>query len=119
MTAHERAYDLLNRLNEPGWGDELTKDFAEVIEAAVKEAIEVQAAAHRKVLLHMDETEQFWKAEHGRVCQSFQDVLAIARELAAKHIRGTKACTACGAAAYMGTLVHNEGCVVKKLEDFR
>lgn len=41
---------------------------------------------------------------------------AIARELAAKHVRGTKACSACGAVAYMGTLAHNEGCAVQRLE---
>lgn len=44
-------------------------------------------------------------------------ILALARELAAKLVRG-KACLACGVAGYMGCIEHNEGCPVKRLEVF-
>jgi len=41
---------------------------------------------------------------------------SIAHELAAKHIRGDVACTACAAICYGGGLKHNDGCLVVKLQ---
>lgn len=35
MTPYERAYDVMNRVAVPGWGDDITKAVAEAIQAAV------------------------------------------------------------------------------------
>lgn len=43
MTAEERAYDLCNRIEFPGWGDDVTAAIADVIRAAVAEEREACA----------------------------------------------------------------------------
>lgn len=50
-----------------------------------------------------------------RRLRRLEPVFDIAKELAEKHVRGKGACTACGAAAYMGTMTHNGGCPVSRL----
>jgi hypothetical protein len=37
MTPEERAYDVLNRVAAPGWGDEITAAVAQAIREAVAE----------------------------------------------------------------------------------
>lgn len=51
--------------------------------------------------------------------QRLREIVAIARELAAKCVRGQNACTACGSCFYLGSFAHNEGCPVLRLEAFR
>lgn len=51
--------------------------------------------------------------------KEFDELLIIARELAAKHIKGNIACTACAAVKYMGGVEHNSGCPVLRLEKFK
>ncbi len=55
------------------------------------------------------------------ICVQERDaILTIARELAAKHMRGGQCCTCCAAPPYMGNWSHADGCAVKRLdEEFR
>lgn len=37
MTPYERAYDVMNRIAIPGWGDDITQAVADAIQSAVIE----------------------------------------------------------------------------------
>lgn len=50
--------------------------------------------------------------------ERYDALLAIAKELASKCLRGNGACIGCGAAAYMGSLQHNGNCPVVALKEF-
>lgn len=118
MTAKERAVALIP-MSVKVFEDEeiaaLRAAIANAIEAAVKEAVESFVAERGDFL----QRHQALRSDHLLLQRDIKELLAIASELAAKHLRGAKACTACGSAAYMGTLQHNEGCCVKRLEAFQ
>lgn len=57
------------------------------------------------------------EAVHDDLVEDYKELLKIARELAAKHIRGNT-CTFCGSAAYNAPGAHNQGCKVKELENY-
>jgi hypothetical protein len=89
--------------------DDVADYVGGIIDAAVKEAAEAVRA----------ETWAQGEAAVLKMCNEKAAILAIARELAAKHIRGQNACTCCGAVGYMGGMEHNAGCAVKRLDEFK
>lgn len=55
------------------------------------------------------------KAERDRLQGDLETLRSLAQELAAKHVRGDVACTACAAVYYGGGLKHNDFCPVARL----
>ncbi len=105
MTAKDRLEELIRGSFPPG----LTRSVIwDAIEAAIKEA---------KAPLHVECNALCAQAKS--LEDQLNECLILARELAAKHVRGTGACTACYAAAYMGSLKHNDNCPVLRLEAFK
>jgi len=113
MNSIERAeclvfnHDLTLMLNPSEDGKEVaTRLIAEAIDAAVKEATDPLQA----------ECDDLGGIIAG-LREDKETILAIARELAAKHMRGNQCCTFCGAPPYMQAWTHADGCAVKRLQD--
>ncbi len=121
MTTKERAAHatkkLIDSINLIGDMDrrDIGVAFEQAIDAAVKDATEGHAAELQSKV----DNANFWSKQFDEVSKQLDAIRAIARELAAKHIRGKNACTCCGAVGYMGGMEHNAGCAVKRLEEFR
>lgn len=113
MTAKELAHEFfLGIRTAMTCPDVSVAEYEGVIASKVQDAIEA-AVKEEKERTIKDEAVRF-----NDLVEDYDKLLGIARELAAKCVRGSNACTACGACAYLGALEHNAGCLVKQLEAY-